>query len=54
MEVPKLKSDNFDDFELTFTAAVRRQKSMHGSVYLDYLVVVLGRDLRTWRVGRII
>ena len=38
MEVPELKSDNFEEFELAFAAAVRRQDSMHGSIPLDYLL----------------
>ena len=36
MEVPPLKEDNYEDFELAFSAAVRRQDSMHGSISLDY------------------
>ena len=38
MDVPELKSDNFESFELAFAAAVRRQSSMYGSVPLDYLL----------------
>ena len=38
MNVPELKSDNFETFELAFAAAVRRQNSMYGSVPLDYLL----------------
>ena len=38
MDVPTLKENNYEEFELAFKAAVRRQDSMHGSISLDYLL----------------